>query len=253
MIDGIRQWLLVNKQTNHWPTAHATAEAVFALINTGTEWVSGQQMVNVVVGGKPLDFKEVESGTAFVERSWFGHAIQPELGDISLENPNPVMAWGAVFREYTVPLDAVKQHQTSMQYKRDLLLEAGTAVAPVWIPVEKQAIRPGDKVKVRIVLETDRNMEFVHLRDRRAAAFEPESALSSYQWSAGLGYYQAVGDLHTDFFFDYLPKGKYVLEYNLIAMQQGSFAHGHASIQSFYAPEFTANSKGLRIQVMQAE
>lgn len=253
MVDGIRQWLLVNKQTNRWPTARATAEAVFALIHTGTEWVENQRQAVISINGAPLDFAESEAGSAFVEQSWVAQEIHAGLSEISIENLNPALAWGAVFREYSVPLDAVREHQTSLRIKRELLVASGTSTAPVWIPVTAQNIQSGYKVKVRLVIETDRNMEFVQLRDRRAAAFEPESMLSGYKWTAGLGYYEAVGDVYSDFFFDFLPKGKHVFEYNLIAMQQGDFVHGHASIQSYYAPEFTANSKGIRVHVGSAD
>ena len=92
-------------------------------------------------------------------------------------------------------------------------------------------------------------MEFVHLKDMRASAFEPVNVLSQYKYQGGLYYYESTRDAATNFFFDYLPKGTYVFEYTLIASQSGTFSNGIASIQCMYAPEFTAHSEGVRIVV----
>ena len=37
----------------------------------------------------------------------------------------------------------------------------------------KNTLKVGDEVRVRIELRTDRNLEYVHLKDMRAAGFEP--------------------------------------------------------------------------------
>ena len=50
-----------------------------------------------------------------------------------------------------------------------------------------------------------------------------------------------------NFFFDYLPKGKYVFEYTLIASQTGTFINGVASVQCLYAPEFSSHSQGDKV------
>lgn len=247
LIDGIRQWLLVNKQTNRWPSARATSEAVFALLQNGTQWVEGQKPAQISLGGHVLSFENAEAGSGFVEKQWSD--IKAELGKVEIVNPNPVMGWGGLFREYSVSLDNVRESQTNLQIKRELLINKGNATAPVWQVINSHKLYAGDRIKVRLVIETDRDMEFVHLRDMRAAAFEPKTNLSGYKWNAELSYYEAIGDLYTDFFFDYLPKGKYVLEYHLIAMQQGDFAHGYANLQSYYAPEMSANSKALRVKI----
>jgi len=97
-------------------------------------------------------------------------------------------------------------------------------------------------------------MEFVHLKDMRAAGLEPymepSSPLSGYRYQDGLGYYQSTTDLATNFFFDYLPKGTWVFEYPLVANNAGDFSTGIATIQCMYAPEFSAHSEGSRLEVM---
>jgi uncharacterized protein YfaS (alpha-2-macroglobulin family) len=104
-------------------------------------------------------------------------------------------------------------------------------------------------VRVRIELKVDRAMEFVHMKDMRAAGFEPLNVISSYKWQDGLGYYESTKDAATNFFFDYLPKGVYVFEYDLRVNNKGDFSNGITTIQSMYAPEFSSHSEGVRIKI----
>ncbi len=60
---------------------------------------------------------------------------------------------------------------------------------------------------MRIVLQTDRDMEYVHLKDHRGAGTEPVNVLSQYKYQDGLGYYETTRDTASHFFIDYLPKG----------------------------------------------
>ena len=124
----------------------------------------------------------------------------------------------------------------------------------------------GDKIVVRVILSTDRNLEFVHLKDMRASALEPlartptgnlgwggSDGLSGYRYQDGLGYYQATTDLATNFFFDYLPKGTYVFEYPLKVNAVGDFSNGITTVQCLYAPEFSAHSEGIRLNISGVE
>jgi hypothetical protein len=102
----------------------------------------------------------------------------------------------------------------------------------------------------RLIIRVDRDMEFVHLKDMRAAAFEPVNALSGYRYGGGLGYYESPGDVSTNFFMDYLRKGTYVIEYPVFATQAGEFLNGISTIQCLYAPEFSAHSEGIKVKIV---
>ena len=110
-------------------------------------------------------------------------------------------------------------------------------------------IKVGDRVTVRIEIRADRDMEYVHLKDMRASAFEPVNVLSGYRYQDGLGYYESTRDAATNFFISYLARGTYVFEYELFATQEGEFSNGITTLQCMYAPEFTAHSDGTRISV----
>ena len=107
---------------------------------------------------------------------------------------------------------------------------------------------PGDKIKVRIELRTDRDMEYVHMKDMRAAGFEPINVISQYKWQDGLGYYETTRDTASHFFFDYLPKGNYVFEYTTRVVHRGKYQTGFASIECMYAPEFGGHSESLWVE-----
>jgi uncharacterized protein YfaS (alpha-2-macroglobulin family) len=111
-------------------------------------------------------------------------------------------------------------------------------------------IKLGDLVRVRVEIKVDRPMEYVHLKDMRAAGFEPVNVLSGYRWQDGLGYYEATGDAATNFFIARLPKGVYVFEYDLRANNAGGFSNGITTLQCMYAPEFSSNSKGQHVEIV---
>jgi uncharacterized protein YfaS (alpha-2-macroglobulin family) len=110
-------------------------------------------------------------------------------------------------------------------------------------------LQVGDLVRVRIELRSDRNMEFIHMKDMRASGLEPVNVLSQYKWQDGLGYYESTKDASTNFFFDYLPKGIYVFEYDLRVNNAGNMSNGITTIQSMYAPGYSSHSEGTRILV----
>jgi uncharacterized protein YfaS (alpha-2-macroglobulin family) len=113
------------------------------------------------------------------------------------------------------------------------------------------SLKIGDLITVRIELRSDRDMEFIHMKDMRASGVEPVNVLSQYKWQDNLGYYESTKDAATNFFFDRIPKGIYVFEYDVRVNNAGNFSNGITTIQSMYAPEFSSRSKGIRINVLE--
>ena len=159
-------------------------------------------------------------------------------------------SWGAVYWQYFEDLDKIQYAETGVKIKKDLFRvdfsESGNVLNPV---NEKTVLKVGDRVKVRVEIRSDRNLEYVHLKDMRASCFEPVNVLSSYKYQGGLGYYESTRDASTNFFISYVPKGTYVFEYELLVAQSGNFSNGITSLQCMYAPEFTTHSKGIRLEV----
>lgn len=250
-VEEMRIWLLKNKQTNRWESTKATAEAVYALLLNGDNWLENNKVVQLSVGGKTLKPTEIEPGTGYFKQSWAPAEVKPAMAEIKVENPNSNIVWGAAYWQYFEDLDKIKTfNKTPLTIVKQLYREKNSAAGPVLEPIADGAsLQRGDKIKVRIEIRVDREMEFVHLKDMRAAGFEPVNVLSGYRWQGTLGYYESTKDLATHFFMDYLPKGTHVFEYTLFVSQRGNMSNGITTMQCMYAPEFTAHSKGIRVKV----
>lgn len=260
MVDDLKVWLLKNKQTNHWKTTKATASAVYALLSNGDNWLMDDQPVEIkFTAGKSEQRnatiaqaqKNAEAGTGYFKLRFDGKDVDANMANISVTNPNNVVAWGALYWQYFEQLDKIKTfEETPLTIKKQLFLVQNSDKGEVLKPIaEGQKLKVGDKLKVRIELRVDRDMEYVHMKDMRASSFEPINLLSSYKWQGGLGYYESTGDAATNFFFSWLPKGTHVFEYPLRVTYNGDFSNGITTIQSMYAPEFTSHSAGIRVKV----
>ena len=254
-VNLLQVWLLKNKQTSRWKSTKATAEAVYAILMQGQDWLSIEEKAEVIVGGKALstylpEALPVEAGTGYLKTSWAAEEVRPELATVTLKQPDKGMAWGSMYWQYFEDLDNITSASTALQLDRSLYVKRNTSRGEVLEPLEEGvSLKPGDLVRVRIELRTDRDMEFLHLKDMRAAGFEPVNVLSGYKWKEGFGYYESTRDAATNFFIDYLPKGVYVFEYDLRVNNSGDFSNGVASIQNMYAPEFSSHSKGVRVKI----
>jgi hypothetical protein len=255
VVDQMKIWLLKQKQTQDWKTSRATADAVYALLLRGTDLLAGSQHAEVTVAFQKinplaLDGVEVEAGTGYFQKSWTGNEISQQMSNIKIEKKDEGIAWGAIYWQYFENLDKITPAQSPLSLERELYVERNTQSGPVLEPVsDNNILKTGDKVVARIIIRTDRDMEFVHMKDMRSAAFEPVTTLSGYRYQGGLGYYESVRDASVNFYFDYLRKGTYVFEYRLNVTQKGEFSNGISSIQCLYAPEFGAHSQGVRVTV----
>ncbi|WP_076547367.1 alpha-2-macroglobulin family protein [Maribacter ulvicola] len=254
-IDNLKIWLLKNKQTNQWSTTKATTEAVYALLLQGSEWLSVTDAVDVLIGGKEIDPStledvQVEAGTGYFKTSWNTTEIEPKMGEVQISKKGNGIAWGALYWQYFQDLDKITSAKTPLKLKKKIFLKKNTDSGEVISEVtDNTTLKVGDLVKIRIELRADRDMEFIHMKDMRAAGFEPVNVISRYQWQDGLGYYESTKDASTNFFFDYLPKGVYVFEYDVRVNNAGDFSNGITTIQSMYAPEFSSHSEGVRVTV----
>jgi hypothetical protein len=253
--DQMRTWLIKQKQVQAWPENTATAEAIYALLIRGTSWLQTSPGVIIKLGDKIIDPSNLpdaraEAGTGYIKMHWNGPEINSQMGKVVVSKTTDGPAWGALYWQYFEDLDKITSHQSPLSVERQLFVKRNSDAGPVLDPVEEnETFKVGDQISVRIVLSTDRDLDFVHLKDMRAAGFEPAIQLSGYNWKGGLGYYQTTRDVSGDFFFDHLPKGTWVLEYPVVVTLKGNYSAGIATVQCMYAPEFSAHSEGIRVKV----
>jgi hypothetical protein len=260
-VDDLKTWLLKNKQTNNWKTTKATAEACYAMLLQGTDWLTNEPIVEIKLGDTFISSKDnkQEAGTGYFKKVINGPMVNANMGNISVSvkpqlTNKPInqstTSWGAVYWQYFENLDKITTASTPLKLEKKLFVETNTDRGPVLTPINEGGnLKVGNKIKVRIELRVDRDMEYVHMKDMRASSLEPTNVLSGYKWQGGLGYYETTKDASTNFFFDYLRKGTYVFEYSLFVTHSGNFSNGITSIQCMYAPEFSSHSEGIRINV----
>ena len=173
------------------------------------------------------------------------------MGNVTVTKDNDGVAWGAVYWQYFEDLDKITgATDYPIKMTREVMLLEDTENGSLMKKLdEKTTLSVGDRVRVKISLETDRHMEYVHLKDMRAASFEPRMQLSGAEYREGLSYYRSTTDVAMNFFFGYLPKGTFVFEYDLNVTQAGEFSNGISQLQCMYAPEFTTHSGGVKLEV----
>jgi hypothetical protein len=276
-VDDLKTWLLKQKQTQNWKTTKATAEACYALLLGGSNWLAEEKIVTITLGGKSLQEianisatpspvgegrGEVEAGTGYFKKRIDGEKVKAEMGNINITVVNssrlssppfgvPVSSsWGSVYWQYFEDLDKITSAETPLKLTKKLFKEVNTDKGPSLVAIKDgDELKVGDKVKVRIELKVDRDMEYVHMKDMRAACMEPTNVISEYKWQGGLGYYESTKDASTNFFFSWLNRGSYVFEYPMFVTHTGNFSNGITTIQCMYAPEFSSHSEGIRVNV----
>jgi hypothetical protein len=249
-VEDCKVWLLKQKQTQDWKTTKATADAVYALLLRGGNILSSDALVEVTLGGEPIKPEKIEAGTGFFEQKFVRGEIKPELGKITLKKTDKGVAWGSVHWQYLEDMSKVTAYDPStagLKITKQLFTRQLTDKGPVLEPV-KGKVKVGDELVVRLVLNVDRDLEFVHLKDQRGSGTEPVNVLSQYKWQDGLGYYETTRDTATHYFFDALPKGNYVFESTTRIVHRGRYQTGFADLQCMYAPEFGAHSESLWVE-----
>ena len=245
-------WLLKQKQTQHWSTTKSTTEAIYALLLNKT-LVAEDKTVAVTVGNVrlPGETVQTEAGTGYFKKAWTGEEITADKANVRIEKGTDGPAWGGLYWQYFENLDKItRSDDKNLVIEKQLYKVENTDKGEVLKAITAgQPLQKGDKVRVRVVITADRDMEFVHLKDMRAATFEPVNVFSQYKYQGGLWYYESTKDAATHFFIDWMPKGKYIFEYTLFATQSGNFSNGITHIECMYAPEFQSHSQGIRVKV----
>ena len=254
--DKLKQWLLKNKQASKWGSTKATTEAIYALLMHGNNWLSVSDNTVITIGNEKIKTKKLdpikkEAGTGYMKVNWKREEVSSEIESVKIQNKSDITGFGGVYWQYFEDLDKITSPEnTPLSVKKSLYIKKTDNNGEKVIPVTTDSkVKIGDLVTVRIEINSKNDMEYIHLKDMRASGLEPIDVLSEYKWQDGLGYYQATKDIATHFFFDELPKGTYIFEYQLRANNSGDFSNGISTIESMYAPEFSSNSKGFRLNI----
>lgn len=239
-IDEMKRWLLKQKQTQTWETPIATADAVYALMATGASDLLANTGGVEITLGKEVIRTPADNAIGYIKKTVSGDVMN--IKKVSVDKEGTGMGWGAVYAQYLESMDQIGEQGNGLSVSRQLYKgdEALNESAP---------LKVGDRITVRLTVKADRDMDFVQIKDDRAACMEPLQAVSGFRWGNGLGYYQATKDASTQFFIDQMRKGTYVIEYQVYVNRTGEYQAGIATVQSAYAPEFGGHTGGYRVMV----
>ena len=249
-VNLMKQWLLRQKQVQNWGSVPSTVDAIYALLLTGNDLLSEKEQLTVRLGNQQLSTSQTSEPLGYLKKSYSSSEIHPDMLTVKMTKETDAPSWGGLYLQYFEKLNQVKKQKTEISVDKKLYVEKNNAkgVAEL-LPLDKQPLKVGDKVIVRLTFTLNRDMEFLHLKELRAGCFEPVEQLSGNHWKFGTVYYQEIKNAATNFFFTALSRGTYVLEYPVWVNQAGSYQDGIATFQSIYAPEYSAHSGSRQILV----
>ena len=252
--DRMKQWLLCQKQTRDWGDAPSSVEAIHALLLTGSDQLASDERLTVSVNKKRLEATPEDARLGYVKHAVPADKLTAKTSTVSVEKQSDFPSWGGVYLQYFQKMDETGANSAGVAIEKKLYLKQTSGRDETLMPLDSldgSRLRIGDRLTVRVTIRSDRDMEFVHLRDLRAANLEPVSQQPGTRRQGSLLYYQETRDIATNFFFDVLPRGTHILEYDVWISQAGDYTDGAATLQCVYAPQFSANSDGGSISVPQ--
>lgn len=245
IIDGLRQWMILQKQVQNWGERASSVYAINALLTSGSDWAGDYSAPIINIDGRNINISEIDrlTGSCRID-------LKPTeaRGKISISRESPTQAWGGIIGQYIAQMNEIKAEEVpDLSIKKDYLklIEKGgvlTAVADTVFSV-------GDRVRVSLTIDCSKYLEYVAVNDERASCLEPADQLSGYTVIDGIWCYRETRDNATNLFIEFLPRGKHVITYDCYVVESGKFASGISTAQSQYAPMITAHSSGTLLTV----
>lgn len=240
--DRIRQWLIREKETTSWGSSVATSYAIAAFITSSAKWLNESPLPEIKIGGKPLAPNKYDRLTGYFRSTL--DVKQASMTTLNVSRNDDTPSWGAVYYLHTDPITEIKAKSLQgLSIEKKISIAGNNEYA-------SDSLTVGSRVRVSLTIRTDRDLDYVTIVDERPACFEPESQLPTPLYADGICFYRENRDSSTRLFIDSLPKGVYVLTYDVLVNNAGTFTSGIATIQSQYAPAMTARSAGSLLMVM---
>ncbi|TCO05419.1 alpha-2-macroglobulin family protein [Natronoflexus pectinivorans] len=249
LLEGMENWLISQKRTQSWQTTRATVAAVYALATSSRKLFDLSELDRIQMGGEELRPSEISSGSGFFSHTVKGAAINPAFGTVIIDKKSSNPSFASMHLSYFEQSGDVKAggflEVDISKYLRNL--EEGVEQ---WDLIkEETSLKPGDRIMMRVVMETPQALDFVHVDAPRASNLEPVDLLSGFRYQSGLGYYMSIRDGGNSFFIDHLPRGHYTFTWEVTVSHSGEAVQAPIRVSCYYAPEFSGHSKGGTIRV----
>lgn len=241
-IDKIRQWLIIQKQAQNWGVGSMPSEIITAILTTSPSWIQPAGNVDIKVGKTQIksDYADSYFGNLRVDLS----KLNPSEARLDITRTALTPAWGAILSRSAMKMSEIKSSSCEdLSIEKRIYRQNGTE----WEEVKEYKV--GDRVKVQLLIHANRDMQYVAITDDRSASLEPIEQLPKPIYSEGICFYRENRDSSTNMFVTNLPKGTYMLSYELWVNNAGTFSSGIATAQSQYAPALSAHSAGSIMHV----
>ena len=238
-VDEMRRWLLQEKRTQSWDTPINSVNAIYAFLNGNSHALTtSQPTTSLVVDGTPISTTEKTAGLGYVKVAQSYHGERTFTATKTSEGTS----WGAVYAQFLQKTSDIELSESGITVKREVTI-AGKPLS------DGNILEVGQRISVRITIETTRDLDFVQVVDRRAACMEPVNQLSGYHNGA----YCSPKDHATHYFYRGLSKGKHVIETTYYIDRSGIYETGTCTVGCAYAPAFRATAPSIKVIVKNKE
>lgn len=229
-VTEMQRWLLSSKRTQDWGNPYNTVNAVHAFFNGDATRLAKGSPASLKYNDMPLTTKVLNEYSGMVQ----GEAVLPSnsgRGDLLVGKQTKGESWVSAYVTSRQKSSDVEQASTGITIKREVICGAKAKV--------------GDKVKVRLTIEADRNYDFVTVTDNRAACLEPVNQLSGYRY----GCYQEMKDKYSAYHYNMLSKGTHVIETEYYIEREGTYHSGSATAVCAYSDEFRGTAPAYSLTI----
>ena len=235
-IQEMQRWLLQEKRTQAWDTPINSVNAVYAFLKGSKALSNLTHPLSVMkVDATVLDNSKATAGIGYVKT-----VVAPESKTFTVEKTSEGTSWGAVYAQFNQQTREIENSSSGIKVIREILTADNSSIFHL-----PSSIKVGDRVKVRLTIIADRDLDFVQVVDKRAACMEPVNQLSGYR----NGVYITPRDNSTNYYFDIFRKGRWVVETDYYIDRPGTYETGTCTVQCAYAPEFRGTTHSQTITV----
>lgn len=244
-VDAIRQWLILQKEARNWGSSATASHVIAAILSTSEKWIQPARPLTAEIGGKTVETTYTDATLGYFRTDVT--ALSPSGATLTVNKTDLTPAWGALYVQSVRPVTSVKASKCdAVSIEKRMFRQVGHQ----W--EEATDLHVGDRVKIQLLIKADREMQYVAIDDDRSACLEPVEQLPAPIFAEGLCFYRENRDASTNIFVSNMPRGTYLLEYEMWVTVSGAFSSGIATLQSQYAPGLSAHSAGTVISVASA-
>ena len=270
LADGIRLWIMLQKETQDWDTDPAFVDAVGVVLRGGDS-VLGTRVVSLTKTYRSEISGIKAAGNGFsIERRFYREipatsaTSGPEVASGAASSASLASGGSVSSASLAGGETAFGPAVTDGTSTASSISGGGRSASPdgrIREEISEGAeLAVGDKIIAEYRISSDENRSFVRLSAPREASFRPVDQLSrNYGWWLGIirldgsfsitpqGYRNVKSD-RTEYYFDVYPEDKTVIREEFFVTQEGTFKAPVVTIESLYAPHYRAND-GFRSSV----